>query len=98
MPIYNVEHAENVIDDRDLTALFPKDWISPLPLRKVMFIKRTIDRHPADAITDLMRLALVSVMVTDASNLGFGPEVYLSKKRADADVYADFSKKFRRIR
>jgi DNA modification methylase len=85
-------------DDNDITTLFPKDWISPLPLRKVMLIRQVIDRLPADPITDLMKLALASIAVTDASNLGFGPEVYLSKKREDADVYGAFIRKLRRIR
>jgi DNA modification methylase len=86
------------IDDRELGALIPKDWISPLPLRKVALIKHILDQFPADPVTDLLKLALVSIVVTDASNLGFGPEVYLAKKRKDADVFGAFAQKLRRIR
>jgi hypothetical protein len=81
-----------------MMALFPKDWISPLPFRKVMIIKQAIDHHPEDSITDFIKLALVSILVTDASNLGFGPEVYLSRKRKDADVYGAFIGKLRQMR
>lgn len=96
--------AEKVVLDkgtdgyRDLKALLPKNWISPLPLHKVLEIKRAIDQMTDDAITDLFRLALVTVVVADASNLGFGPEVYVKKQREDADVYGAFAEKLRRMR
>jgi hypothetical protein len=99
-PADKLQHGKDMEEPRwaDIMALFPKDWISPLPFRKVMIIKQAIDRFPEDAITDLIKLALVSILVADASNLGFGPEVYLSRKREDADVYGAFVGKLRRMR
>jgi hypothetical protein len=82
----------------DLADLLPKNWISKIPLRKSVLVKKAIDELPDDEIADLFRLALAAVVVADASNLGFGPEVYVAKKREDADVYGAFTEKLRRIR
>jgi DNA modification methylase len=93
------EMREREADDyKDLKALLPKNWISPLPLRKVLEVKRAIDQMPGDAVTDLFWLALATIVVADASNLGFGPEVYVRKQREDADVYGAFAEKLRRMR
>jgi len=61
-------------------------------------IKRAIDQATDDAITDLFRLALATIVVTKVSNLGFGPEVYVKKQREDADVYGAFVEKLRQMR
>lgn len=84
--------------DERIQELLPKNWLSEVPLRKTLVVKQAIDALPQDAITDLLRLALVSVVVSDVSNLGFGPEVYVSTKKKDADVYGAFANKLRRIR
>jgi len=63
-----------------------------------LIAKRAVDTFPNDAITDIFRLALAAVVVTDISNLGFGPEVYAAKRREDADVYGAYTEKLRRIR
>lgn len=90
--------GENGVNyEDDMLTLFPKNWISQIPLRKVVIVKQAIDGLPDDAMTDLFRLALMSVVVNDVSNLGFGPEVYVSKKRKDADVYGAFTTKLRQI-
>ncbi len=83
--------------DVALESLLPKNWISPLPLRKALLIREHIERMPDDSITDIFRLALANVVVA-ASNLGFGPEVYVKKKRQDADVYGVFEAMLRRMR
>ncbi len=85
-------------NDQQIERLLPKNWLSEVPLRKTLVVKQAIDALPDDAITDVFRLALVSVVVSDVSNLGFGPEVYVSKKKEDADVYGAFASKLRRIR
>lgn len=96
--------AEKVALDReadsydDLKALLPSNWISPTPLCKVLAIKQIIDRMLDDAIRDLFQLALAAVVVADASNLGFGPEVYVKKQRKDANVYGAFAAKLHRMR
>jgi hypothetical protein len=86
-----------VVDTAALKKLLPKNWISDTPLQKCLIIKDEIESGPQDEITDLFRLALADVLVA-VSNLGFGPEVYVSKKRRDANVYSTFVDKVRRMR
>jgi site-specific DNA-adenine methylase len=90
--------ADEIGMDERIQRLLPKNWLSEVPLRKTLVVKQAIDALPDDAITDIFRLTLVSVVVSDVSNLGFGPEVYVSKKKKDADVYGAFSAKLRRIK
>jgi len=87
-----------VDDYESLKLLLPKNWLSEMPLRKTLIVKRAIDALPEDAITNIFRLALAAVVVADVSNLGFGPEVYVAKRREDADVYGAYAEKLRRIR
>jgi DNA modification methylase len=88
----------SVDDVESLKLLLPKNWLSEIPFRKTLVIKRAIDGLPNDAITDIFRLALAAVVVADVSNLGFGPEVYVARKRKDADVYGAYAEKLRRIK
>lgn len=97
VPIGGVVHDPDLRHDDGLKKLLPKNWISEKPLQKVLVIKQALDALPDDAITDLFRLALAAVVVSDVSNLGFGPEVYVAKKRQDADVYGAFVRKLRQI-
>lgn len=85
------------VDTTTLKKLLPKNWISDTPLQKCLIIKEEIDNGPQDEIADLFRLALADIFVA-VSNLGFGPEVYVSKKRCDANVYGTFVDKVRRMR
>lgn len=97
--IQEMHGGEGLGDEQSIPlALIPKDWISEAPLRKIMLVKQVLDNLPDDAIRNLFKLALAAVVVTDASNLGFGPEVYLAKKRRDADVYGALIRKLREIR
>lgn len=96
-PTTSILHDRSVSDE-EVTSLLPKDWISETPLRKTIIVKEAIDALPDDAISDLFRLALASVVVTDISNLGFGPEAYAARRREDADVYGVFAEKLRCIR
>lgn len=93
-PIQDIETD----DYQSLKALLPKNWLSPRPLRKVLAIKQVIDQMDDNAIKDLFTLALVAITVEEASNLGFGPEVYVKKKREDARVYSAFASKLRQMR
>jgi DNA modification methylase len=84
-------------DYEHLHSLLPKNWVSETPLRKCLVIKKILDEWPIGSLTNLYRLALISTFV-DCSNLGFGPEVYVSKKRKDADVYGIYVDRLRRMR
>ena len=82
---------------QNLRALLPKNWISEKPLEKCLLIKQALDALPKDSLTDLFFLALADTFI-DVSNLGFGPEVYVSRRRDDADVYSVFVEKLRKMR
>jgi hypothetical protein len=91
------ESGKNESNSQNIHNLLPKNWISEKPLRKCLIIKQTLDLWSQDALTDLFRLALADVLVS-ASNLGFGPEVYVSKNQDDVDVYGLFMEKLRQMK
>lgn len=71
--------------------ILPKDFISELPLRKVLILKELIDQVENREIQDALLLALANVTVKDASNLAFGPEIYTSTPlKEDAAVVSNF--------
>ncbi len=75
--------------------LLLKNSISPLPLHKALILGEAI-QHFATGNTagnagetiysNHLRLALARAIVTDSSNLHFGPEVGIGKAKADAPV------------
>jgi DNA modification methylase len=67
-------------------ALLLKDSISPLPLHKVLVLLQAIEESRNVEFFDHERIALAKVMVENASNLHFGPEVGVGKKKLDAPV------------
>ncbi len=77
----------------EIIALIPKGAISPLPLAKTLVVRDAIFEQPADEIRDLFLLGLVGAVVGGISNLSFGPEVYVSRQREDADVYELFAER-----
>ncbi|MBI3759613.1 MAG: DNA methyltransferase [Deltaproteobacteria bacterium] len=81
----------------EITALIPKGAMSFLPLAKTLAVRRAIFDQPEDSIRDLFLLALAASVVGGISNLGFGPEVYVSRQRADADVYSIYSDRLYRM-
>jgi 16S rRNA G966 N2-methylase RsmD len=62
------------------------DSISPLPLHKCLVLRDAIDKVASRRTADHLRLALATTIVSDASNLHFGPEVGLGEIREDAPV------------
>lgn len=72
------------------TALLLKDSISPLPLHKSLLLHEVISSHRSPFLSHQL-LALATSTVKNASNLHFGPEVGVSrKKKTDADVLDDW--------
>jgi hypothetical protein len=70
----------------DSFSLLLTDSISPVPLHKTLILLNTIREFDSTVINNQL-LALATVVVKFASNLHFGPEVGVSrKKKADADV------------
>jgi hypothetical protein len=80
--------------------LLLKNSISPLPLHKTLILMQTLERFcppdpsspdpspdpPRQTYRNHLRLALATAIVTDISNLHFGPEVGVGKPKADAPV------------
>ena len=65
--------------------------ISELPLHKCLVLLKEIKAIADFEVQNLLLLALAHVAVSSASNLKFGPEVGVSKKKKeDANVFEDF--------
>ena len=90
------------IDDRSLTSdtdllslrtlpepalkLLIKNSISPLPLHKSLVLLDEIEKNANRRVKNHLLLAFAKVLVKDASNLRFGPEVGVGKIKEDAIV------------
>jgi hypothetical protein len=73
------------------SGMIERGWISPKPLRKAIAIKLSITNLTASTpYKNALMLALLSEVVQDASNVKFGPELYCSKRKEDADVFGGF--------
>lgn len=71
--------------------VLPRDFISKRPLRKALILKEHITNLPMEEdIKNVLFLVLANVVVNDASNLAFGPEVYTARKREDACLTGSF--------
>lgn len=71
--------------------LILKNSISDLPLHKCLILFELINSLKATPIKDFLLLALAYIAVNSASNLKFGPEVGVRKKKKnDANVFGDW--------
>jgi len=76
-------------------SLLIKNSISPLPLHKCLMVFEEIQKCHHDHIKDVELLALAHVAVFSASNLKFGPEVGVNRrKKDDAPIFEDWLKVF----
>jgi len=64
-------------------ALLPNGFISPLPLKKFLIIKRIIETIEEKYIQDFFLLSLIKVTIKYGSNISFGPEVYKNKTETE---------------
>ena len=67
-------------------SLLLKNSISPLPLHKTLLLLDVLERHHDDTVNAHERLALAAALISDISNLHFGPEVGVGRIREDAPV------------
>lgn len=68
--------------------LILKESINPIPLHKCILLYEEINKTQDASIKNIELLALAHVCVNSASNLKFGPEVYVSKdKKTDVQVF-----------
>lgn len=79
------------LSDEEFSLLL-KDSISPIPLHKTLILREVIRDSNSKYINNYL-LALATATVKYASNLHFGPEVGVSrKKKIDTDVIHDWFK------
>lgn len=73
--------------EADKMKLLLKNSISPLPLHKSLLLLDTINAVGSDSCKNHEILAFAKTLVSNASNIYFGPEVGVRKqKKEDADV------------
>ncbi|OGG57688.1 hypothetical protein A2765_06130 [Candidatus Kaiserbacteria bacterium RIFCSPHIGHO2_01_FULL_56_24] len=76
------------------SGMLKRGWISPRPLRKVLAMKAAIiDLKTQKKYRDLLTLSLISEVVSSASNVKFGPELYCGKAKKDHDVLSGVTKR-----
>jgi hypothetical protein len=97
----DVATHEAEIDLQKIQESLPKNWMNTHPLSGVVNILTLLSEMPDDPITHLLQLAVIAVAVNEASNISFGPEVYVSQKllksRQQVDLATALSKKFAQI-
>lgn len=70
----------------DQLKLIGKNYLSERPRKKLLLFKAQIAAVREKEIRDFLNLALGAVTLA-ASNVGFGPEIYARKPKADCDVW-----------
>lgn len=70
--------------------VIPKGFICPRPLSKVLVIKAILKTIEDKTIRNLFMLALASLIVKVAGNIGFGPEIYRKKPKGDIAAISNF--------
>jgi len=80
----------------DQKGLLGKGYVSARPLSKLLVVRRMADSMRDIEARDLWLLALAKTSI-EASNVGFGPEIYAKKEKADADVFTIFSARLKRM-
>jgi hypothetical protein len=78
-------------------AILLKDSISRRPLHKILTLLEVLSTNGSEELAAHERLALASVIVADASNLHFGPEVGVGPPKSDAPVIAPWLRTVRMI-
>ena len=71
--------------------LIPKGFISPKPLQKVLIAKEIINTIRDTDIRAFFILSLANVIVKNASNIGFGPEIYQKKAKDDVEFLSFYT-------
>jgi SAM-dependent methyltransferase len=72
----------------EIEKLILTNSISPLPLHKTLVLLEALAEHSDERFAAHERLALAKAIVSDISNLHFGPEVGVGKPKKDAPVIA----------
>jgi len=83
-----IKHISNLSDEQK--QLIPKGFICPNPLSKVLLIKAILKMIEDETIRNFFMLALASLIVKVAGNIGFGPEIYRKKPKGDIAAISNF--------
>jgi|SRR5579863_1908262 len=101
MPLFARTNGRKPPQLRDLPvemrSLLLRDSISPLPLHKALVLLETIEEARSNLFREHEKLALARTLVSDASNLHFGPEVGVGPPKPDAAVIGPWLAAIRRI-
>lgn len=83
--------------DKEAMRLLLKNSISPLPIHKVLVLRELIDQHRGEDYFPHMQLALANASVFSISNLRFGPEVGVGKRKKDAPVVSSWFEEIQKM-
>ncbi len=88
IPLKSQNQEENNLRtlSEEKEKLIIKNSISPLPLHKVLVLIEKITESSSKKYTSYEKVALAKELVFSISNLRFGPEVGVGKKKDDAEV------------
>jgi len=80
------------------SGMIKRGWISPEPLRKAIAIKSSINDLPTSkSYKNALKLALIAEVVSESSNVKFGPELYCGPHKSNSNVFKGFKKRVNRI-
>jgi hypothetical protein len=90
---YSCENSVRTLSSERVSLLLANS-ISEAPLHKCLVLREIIEQETKPDIKNFLLLAFAHTAVHRASNLRFGPEVGVSRrKKADAEVFEDWHKK-----
>ena len=106
--IYEVDGLkEKLLDDSPEARYFissgmlKRGWMSEAPFYKSVLlldkIKALATKGMDEALISALKIALASILVETAANVSFGPEIYVSGKKDDANVLQAFSEKVNKM-
>ncbi len=89
-----INYADETSLSDDELRLIPTGFLSPLPLKRLLLLRKSIYRACRNvdvALKDFFDLALCHVIANGAGNFAFGPEIYRTKPKNDYDVLGHFA-------
>lgn len=76
------------------SGMLKRGWLSETPFYKTIALLNEIQSTDCDSrVKNILKLALVAILVETVGNVSFGPEIYVSGRKDDIDVPGTFRKK-----
>lgn len=80
------------------SGMLKRGWVSEIPFYKTLAILNALKEADIDnQVRAALRLALVAILVEKAGNIRFGPELYVSGNKSDADVLGFFKARIQKM-